>query len=60
MTDAALAIQQLVLERLHAMPVTERKREDVRALRQALGYTVSVVVAAAPERGLQATRIYPQ
>src|SRR6266404_8059570 len=44
MIDAALAIQQLVLERLHAMPVTERKREDVRALRQALGYTVSVVV----------------
>lgn len=51
MIDAALAIQQLVLERLHAMPVTERKREDVRALRQALGYTVSVVVAATPERG---------
>ena len=56
MIDAALAIQQLVLERLHAMPVTERKREDVRALRQALGYTVSVVVAATPERGFALMR----
>jgi len=56
MIDAALTIQRLVLERLHAIPVTERKREDVRALRQALGYTVSVVVAATPERGFALMR----
>ncbi len=56
MIDAALAIQRLVLERLHAVPVTERKREDVRALRQALGYTVSVVAAATPERGFALMR----
>jgi hypothetical protein len=49
--DAALTIQQLVLERLHAVPIDERKHDDVRALRQALGYTVSVVAAAAPEKG---------
>ncbi len=51
MIDASLTIQHLVLERLHALPTAERKREDVRALRQALGYTVSVVAAAAPEKG---------
>lgn len=51
MIEAALAIQRAVLERLHAVPASERKREDVRALRQALGYTVSVVAAAAPEQG---------
>jgi hypothetical protein len=51
MIDAALTIQRLVLERLHALPAGERKREDVRALRQSLGYTVSVVAAATPERG---------
>ena len=56
MIDAALTIQQLVLERLHAVPVTERKREDVRALRQVLGYTVSVVAAATPERGFALMR----
>lgn len=51
MIDAALTIQQVVLERLHAIPAAERKREDVRVLRQALGYTASVVAAAAPEKG---------
>ncbi len=51
MIDAALTIQRLVLERLHAIPMSERKREDVRVLRQALGYTVSVVAAATPEKG---------
>ena len=51
MIDAALTIQRLVLERLHALPATVRKREDVRVLRQALGYTLSVVAAAMPEKG---------
>ncbi|HZU70407.1 MAG TPA: hypothetical protein VFA09_24260 [Ktedonobacteraceae bacterium] len=49
--NAALSIQRLVLERMHSVPIAERKREDFRALRQALGYTLSVVTAAAPEKG---------
>src|SRR5438067_803525 len=51
MIDAALAIQRFVLVRLHELPTTVRKREDVRALRQSLGYTLSVVTAATPEKG---------
>lgn len=54
--EAALTIQQLVLERLHAIPAAERKRADVRVLRQALGYTLSVVAAAAPEKGFALMR----
>lgn len=56
MIDAALTIQRLVLERLHALPVAVRKREDVRVLRQALGYTLSVVAAATPEKGFALMR----
>ena len=48
---AALAVQHVVLERVHSTPGSDRKREDFRVLRQALGYAVSVVTAAAPERG---------
>jgi len=48
---AALAVQHVVLERVHAAPAKERKREDFRVLRQTLGYAVSVVTAAAPEKG---------
>ncbi len=56
MIDAALAIQRFVLERLHELSTTVRKREDVRALRQSLGYTLSVVTAAAPEKGFALMR----
>ena len=56
MISAALMIQRIVLERLHAAPVSDRKREDFRALRQAGGYTVSVVTAAAPEDGFALMR----
>lgn len=49
--SAALSIQRTILEWLHVAPVSDRKREDFRALRQALGYTVSVITAAAPEKG---------
>jgi len=54
--SAALTIQRIVLERVHAAPASDRKREDFRALRQALGYTVSVVTAAAPEQGFALMR----
>ena len=56
MIDAALAIQRLVLERLHALSTAVRKCEDVRALRKSLGYTLSVVTAAAPEKGFALMR----
>jgi hypothetical protein len=47
----ALELQRVVLCCIHAVPLWERKREDFRVLRRALGHTVSVVTAAAPERG---------
>jgi hypothetical protein len=56
MIDAALTIQRLVLERLHALPLAVRKREDVRTLRRALGYTLSVVAASTPEKGFALMR----
>lgn len=47
----ALEVQRIVLCYIHTVPVRERKREDFRVLRRALGHTVSVVTAAAPEEG---------
>lgn len=49
--EAALAIQRKVLERLHAVSLDMRKHDDVRTLRQTLGYTLSVVTAVTPEKG---------
>jgi len=54
--DAALMIQRIVLERFHELSIVDRKREDVRVLRQALGYTISVVTAATPEKGFALMR----
>jgi hypothetical protein len=51
MINAALSLHAIVLERVRAVPREERKRDDFRTLRQALGYTLSVVTAAAPEKG---------
>ena len=56
MIDAALTIQRFVLKRLHELPTTVRRREDVRVLRQSLGYTLSVVTAATPEKGFALMR----
>jgi len=53
---AALDIQHVVLERVHSAPALDRKREDFRLLRQALGYTVSVVTAVSPEKGFALMR----
>jgi hypothetical protein len=39
---------------LRTLPAGERRRDDVRTLRQALGYCWSVAVAADPEAGLPA------
>src|SRR5215472_1745620 len=53
----ALDIQRVVLERLHKVAAAERKREDFRALRKALGYTLSVVTAATPKDGFALMRV---
>jgi hypothetical protein len=47
----ALELHQIVLASVHSVPAWERKREDFRILRRALGHTISVVIAAAPEEG---------
>ncbi len=54
--EAALDIQRVIVRRFHAIPQSERKREDVRALRQATGYTLSVITAALPEQGFALMR----
>ncbi len=56
MIEAALAMHRHVLGRLHKLPPTNRKREDVRVLRQALGYTLSKVTALIPEKGFALMR----
>ena len=54
--DAALTIQSIVLGRFRELAKIDRKREDARVLRQALGYTLSVVTAATPEKGFALMR----
>jgi hypothetical protein len=49
--EAALVMQRVAIEYLHSLPVGERRRNDARILRQALGYTLSVVTAARPADG---------
>ncbi len=56
MREAAFDMQQVILRRFHALPLSERKREDVRVLRQATGYTLSVITAALPEQGFALMR----
>lgn len=51
MAAAALQLQRTVVERIVNIPVSERKHGDFVILRRALGYTLSVVVAALPEQG---------
>ena len=51
MRDAAFDMQKVIVRRFHAIPLSERRREDVRVLRQAMGYALSVITAALPEQG---------
>lgn len=53
---AALSLHRVVFDRLHDASALERKREDFRWLRRALGYTVSLLAAAAPEEGFALMR----
>ncbi|GCF07846.1 hypothetical protein KDI_14100 [Dictyobacter arantiisoli] len=54
--EDALQLQRIVLEQLARVPALERKNEDFRVLRRALGYTLSVVTAALPEKGFALMR----
>jgi hypothetical protein len=47
----ALDLHYEALVFLRCLPAESRRSEDVRTLRQALGYSVSVVVAATPDAG---------
>ena len=49
--ENALALQWLAIDWFVEMPADRRRDENVRVLRQALGFTISVAVAAAPEEG---------
>ena len=49
--SSALIMQRVAIDYLHALPAPERKRPEARALRQTLGYTLSVVTAANPDDG---------
>jgi hypothetical protein len=53
MADAALDACLRATDRLQAVPFEQRRHDDARTLRQALGYCWSVAIAAAPERGLE-------
>lgn len=56
MLPAALTLQRIALERLHAVALSDRKNEHFRILRRTLGYTLSVITAAAPEQGFALMR----
>lgn len=56
MFTSALELQRIVLERLHSTPAIDRKSENFRVLRRTLGYTLSVITAAAPEQGFALMR----
>ena len=51
MREVAFEMQQIVVRRIHAIPLSERKREEVKVLCKATGYTISVITAALPEQG---------
>lgn len=53
---AAMEIQRIILERTHSASAVDRKTEDFRTLRRALGYTLSVITAAAPLQGFALMR----
>jgi hypothetical protein len=52
----ALQLQRVVLEHVLEAPQAARKRKDFYALRQALGYMLSVITVVAPEQGFALMR----
>ena len=51
-TQTSLAFQARAIQFLLDTPAQRRKNDDLKILRQALGYTLSVAVAASPQAGL--------
>ncbi len=49
--ESAFDLHRIVLERVHSVPERERRQEEFKLLKRALGYTLSVITAAAPEQG---------
>ena len=49
--EGALLVQRRAVDRLSGIAAVERRSESVRTLRQALGYTISVVVVGTPQAG---------
>jgi hypothetical protein len=49
--EGALRVQRRAVDRLSGIAPAERRSESVRTLRQALGYTISVVVVGTPQAG---------
>ena len=49
--ENALALQWLAIEWFIRVPAERRHDEDVRVLRQGLGFTISIAVAAVPDEG---------
>jgi hypothetical protein len=63
LTESARALDALdlhydALAYLRRLPAEARRRDPVRAFRQGLGYTISVVVAATPEAGFAQMRAW--
>ena len=50
---AALAIQVEALKWFEKIPAKRRREENIQVLRKALGYTLSVAIAASPEPGMK-------
>ncbi|MFC4244444.1 HEAT repeat domain-containing protein [Gryllotalpicola reticulitermitis] len=56
LAEAALDACVRATDHLLNVPFEQRRREDVRTLRQGLGYCWSVAIAGSPERGLELWR----
>jgi hypothetical protein len=54
--EAALELQRIVLGQVRRLLTSERRSEDFRILKRTLGYTLSVVTAAAPDKGFALMR----
>lgn len=53
---SALEFQRLALENIRCASFEDRKREAFRQLRRALGFTISVITASAPDKGFALMR----
>lgn len=54
--QGALNLQHIVLSHVRTVPLQDRRAEGFRTLKRTLGYTLSVVTAAAPDEGFALMR----